>query len=220
MEAPEVHTPHVHPSGKGWLDMALGGSAFVISLVSLWLGIQHGRAMEKLVAANSWPNIEFDTVVDRRGTSNAAELQLLLDNNGIGPARVETLELWHGGEPVRDMRTLVDAVAGNDSAAFEVESASVTGFVVGARQKVMLVSLTARDGPRWVATLLRGADAIKARICYCSVFDECYVNDTRDRQPRPLRVEVCPVPAQPFRDDRSAAELAAIAAHLPAPAKP
>ena len=56
MEAPEVHTPHAHPSGKGWLDMALGGSAFIISLVSLWLGIQHGRAMEKLVAANSWPN--------------------------------------------------------------------------------------------------------------------------------------------------------------------
>jgi hypothetical protein len=96
MEAPEVHTPHAHPSGKGWLDMALGGSAFIISLVSLWLGIQHGRAMEKLVAANSWPNIEFDTVVDR-SSATGAELQLRLDNNGIGPARVETLELWFRG---------------------------------------------------------------------------------------------------------------------------
>lgn len=216
MEAPEVHTPHAHPSGKGWLDMALGGSAFIISLVSLWLGIQHGRAMEKLVAANSWPNIEFDTVVDR-SSATGAELQLRLDNNGIGPARVETLELWFRGQPLADIAALVQALGG--SAAFKVESASVSGFVIGAQQKQMLVTLTATDGVRYVETLLQGAGAIKARVCYCSVFGECYVNDTRDRQPRPLRVDACPVPKQPFRDDMTTAELATMAAALPAKAR-
>ncbi|HPU14757.1 MAG TPA: hypothetical protein PK808_01635 [Polymorphobacter sp.] len=211
MEAPEVHTPHAHPSGNRWLDMALGGSAFIISLVSLWLGIQHGRAMEKLVAANSWPNIEFDTIVDRRGTSDAAELQLLLDNNGIGPARVETLELWHHGVPLADIAALTQALGGG----LKVESASVSGFVIGARQKQMLVTLTAEDGVHRVAAFLQGAGAITARVCYCSVFDECYVNDTRDRLPRPQRVKACPVPPQPFRDDLSTAELAAMAAKAP-----
>ena len=209
MEPPEIHLPHAAHSGRRWLDMALGGSAFVISLVSLWLGIQHGRTMEKLVAANSWPNIEFDTIVERRGTSNAAELRLLLDNNGIGPARVETLELGYRDAPIADIAALVQVLGG--SAAFKVESASVSGFVIGAQQKQMLVTLTATDGVRYVETLLQGAGAIKARICYCSVFDECYVNDTRDRQPRPQRVADCPVPPQPFRDDINAAELAAMA---------
>ena len=216
MEVPEIHTPHVPPSGKRWLDMALAASAFIISLVSLWLGIQHGRAMEKLVAANSWPNIEFDTIVDRRGATGA-ELKLQLDNNGIGPARVETLELWYRDAPLADIAALVQALGG--SAAFKVESASVSGFVIGAQQKQMLVTLTATDGVRYVETLLQGAGAIKARICYCSVFDECYVNDTRDRQPRPQRVDACPVPRQPFRDDMTTAELATMAAALPAKAR-
>lgn len=211
MEVPEIHTPHVPPSGKSWLDMALAASAFIISLVSLWLGIQHGRAMEKLVAANSWPNIEFDTVVERRGTSGAAELLLLLDSNGIGPARVETLELWHRDVPLADIAALTQALGGG----FKVESASVSGFVIGARQKQMIVTLTAADGVHRVAALLQGAGAITARVCYCSVFDECYVNDTRDRQPRPQRVKACPVPKQPFRDDLSTAELAAMAPKAP-----
>lgn len=209
MEPPEIHLPHAAHSGRRWLDMALGGSAFVISLVSLWLGIQHGRTMEKLVAANSWPNIEFDTIVERRGTSNAAELRLLLDNNGIGPARVETLELWYRGAPLADIAALTQALGG--SKTLKVESASVSGFVIGAQQKQMLVTLTAADGVQRVESLLQGAGNLKARLCYCSVFDECYVNDTRDRQPRPQRVADCPVPPQPFRDDISAAELAAMA---------
>jgi hypothetical protein len=34
--------------------MTLGVSAVFISLMSLFLGIQHGRVMEKMVEANTW----------------------------------------------------------------------------------------------------------------------------------------------------------------------
>src|SRR5437764_14602731 len=52
--------PHHHPHGTGfrWLDIALGVSATFVSLVSLGLGLHSGHAMEKLVAANSYPYLQ------------------------------------------------------------------------------------------------------------------------------------------------------------------
>lgn len=96
-----------------------------------------------------------------------------------------------------------------------IESASVSGFVIGARQQQTLVALTAAEGAHWASAMLQTIASLNARVCYCSVFDECYVNDTRDRQPRPLRVEACPVPAIPYRDDTSALVLARLAEKLP-----
>jgi len=216
MEVPEIHVPHTRRSGNQWLDMMLGASAFIISLVSLWIGIQHGRAMERLVAANSWPNIEFDSVVDHSGA--AAQLRLLLENNGVGPARIESIEIWHHGQAQADVAALARAMGSSHvDAKFTVSGNRITGSVIGARQKQLLVSLTAAEGAHWAATLLRDAGDLQTRVCYCSVFDECYVDDTRDAAPRPQRVDHCPVPAVAFHDERSADELAAMAARVAAP---
>lgn len=216
MEVPEIHVPHTRRSGNQWLDMALGASAFIISLVSLWIGIQHGHAMERLVAANSWPNIEFDTIIDHSGS--AAQMQLLLENNGVGPARIESIEIWHHGQALADVAALTRAIASSHvDAKFVVNGNRIAGSVIGAQEKQVLVSLTEAHGAHWAATLLRDAGDLQTRICYCSVFDECYVNDTRAARPRPVRVDRCPVPVVAFHDERSADELAAMAGRTDAP---
>lgn len=216
MEPPEVHTPHRHRSGSQWLDMVLGASAFIISLVSLWIGIQHSRAMERLVAANSWPNVELDSLVERSGAA-AVQLQLMIENNGVGPARIESIEIWHRGQALGDVATLTRALgSGHVDSGLAVAGNRIVGSVIGAQQRQMLVSLTAADGAHWAATMLRDAGNLQARICYCSVFDECFVNDTRASPHRPQRVEACPVPAVKFDDERSAEELAVMAGHAEA----
>jgi hypothetical protein len=70
-----------------------------VSVVTLAVAIGHGRTMERMadanmrmVEANSWPFIDFSTHnLDDRGGS---EVRLVLANEGIGPARIETFELW------------------------------------------------------------------------------------------------------------------------------
>jgi len=42
-------------------------------------------------------------------------------------------------------------------------------------------------------------DKIGVRVCYCAVFEECYVRDSRRRAP--VRVNACPVPAVPCTGD-------------------
>jgi hypothetical protein len=59
---PERETPHVaHGTGHRWLDLTLALSAMLVSIVSLAVAVHHGNAMDRLVAANSWPFLMYDT---------------------------------------------------------------------------------------------------------------------------------------------------------------
>src|ERR1700729_270779 len=104
MESPEVEHSHHRHTGRPWLDLLLGVSAVSISFISLFLAIANGRAMERLVQANSWPfvfvgasNVELD------GTPH---VRLLIGNKGVGPARIETLDVLYQGTSVNGPRAL------------------------------------------------------------------------------------------------------------------
>lgn len=91
--APETEHHHHHHTGRKWLDVTLGVSAVFISLMSLFLAIQHGRVMEKMVQATTWPY-----VMVRFSTSNpdgSPHVRLLVANKGVGPAKVESLEVFY-----------------------------------------------------------------------------------------------------------------------------
>jgi len=99
METPEAHHEHPAHTGHRWLDIVLAVSAMFVSVVSLVVAIEHGRTMErmaeantKMVEANSWPFVEFDSHdIDEQGKP---EVRLVLINAGIGLARIKTFELW------------------------------------------------------------------------------------------------------------------------------
>ena len=69
----ETHAPHAHKTGHNWVDLVVAISALFVSLVSLGIGILHGRTMERmaeanarLVAANSWPFMAYGGSLRRR----------------------------------------------------------------------------------------------------------------------------------------------------------
>jgi hypothetical protein len=116
IDAPEPpHQHHAH-SGHRWLDISLGLSAMFVSVISLVVAVEHGRTMERMADANgrmvqasSWPFVEFSTHnVDERGSPN---VRLVLTNEGIGPARIETFELWWKGQPMASSQALLTPAA-------------------------------------------------------------------------------------------------------------
>jgi uncharacterized membrane protein YhfC len=50
-----------HKTGHAWVDLIIAFSAITISVISLFVAITHGRTEEKMVAANSWPFLTFET---------------------------------------------------------------------------------------------------------------------------------------------------------------
>jgi hypothetical protein len=102
METPEFEHSHHHRTGRPWLDVLLGVSAVSISFISLFLAIANGRAMERLVQSNSWPFIQIGTSdVEPDSTPH---IRFFIVNKGVGPARIESLEVTYNGTPMNSPR--------------------------------------------------------------------------------------------------------------------
>jgi len=54
------------------------------------------------------------------------------------------------------------------------------------------------DDPRW-PRLEALMTKIDIRVCYCSVFEECYLHDSRRTEP--ASIEACPVSGTPYVDE-------------------
>jgi len=204
-ESAHHHAPHA--TGKRWLDISLALSAFFVSLVSLGLALHNGHTMERLVAANSYPNLDFEfgnayDLHDGRGERPA--IYLSLRNTGIGPARVHSVELSFRGKPAANLRALLALCCTQEPAdtlpktSYRV-SGDVRGFMVQAGKDLNLFAWAQPEAdPRW-ARLNAAYLQIGARVCYCSVFEECYVRDSARHEPE--RVRSCPAAPAPYAGD-------------------
>jgi len=195
---PEAHIHH-HPTGHRWLDKILALSAVTISCISVILTFQHGAAMEemvkqnqKLVQANTWPYlVVFFSTADEAGNSL---FKLGVENNGVGPARIGSVQVEYKGKAAVDARELAKRVAQEaghgDSWAIHQIHQSVLGGVVPARQMVNILMAQDPYSPAWLVDALQKANDRKdmdVRVCYCSILEECWSAHLQGTQPEPVK---------------------------------
>jgi hypothetical protein len=196
---PEVEHHHHHHTGHRWLDVTLGVSAVFISLMSLFLAIQHGRVMEKMVEANTWA---FVTV----GFSTAEydytpHVRLLVVNKGVGPAQVESLEVFYNGVAQAGAHALVGAILKpvDPTRHPPILRADVIGTVFSAKEELNFLDFNVKNfTPEEYATITREVPKLTFRVCYCSVLKECSILDTA-KALRPVSVKACSAPKTPFQ---------------------
>jgi hypothetical protein len=212
METPEVHAHHHgHGTGVRWVDLALGGSAMLVSIISLFVAVGHGRVMEKLVEENhrqvqasTWPFIHLDltTSTPNGAIADAAPtVALAISNHGNGPARIQSLEVLIDGKPMQSQGALLKACCkqpGDGHAFYNNSRLDVVGTVLAQHEEQTVFSMapvngTARAMNRALVTAL---PRVQVKSCYCSVFDECWVAST-DASPR--EVKACPTNIDNFR---------------------
>ena len=80
-------------------ESALAIGAVIIAAVSLWVAVDTERTNRELVASASWPFVQFYN--DRSVGVEPPVLTFLLSNAGIGPAKLESFELFWKGRPQR-----------------------------------------------------------------------------------------------------------------------
>ncbi len=219
---PELETQtELHKTGHRWIDISVAACALVVSITSLCVAILHGRTMERmadanarLVSANSWPILQsYSSNWARSGTAPVVSLNIA--NRGVGPAKVESLEMFWNGRPLRNARELLDACC-HDSALAAIDSgaaapvvsgdlalpegmeiSSLQGDVLTAGENRRLYELSQTATNRKLFAQLNDAfHSISLRACYCSVFDECWTTDFHTLSPQP--VKQCTQPRVPF----------------------
>jgi len=200
METPEVHAPHPHKPRRRrdreglprWLELSIAVTALVTSVSSIFIAVQHGRIMEKLVEANSVPYLEggFSDITPEG--DKILSLELL--NRGVGPAHEESMRVSVDGRPVRTLKQMMQASLGPEvgAKAYETFEPSVAANrvpkrFIAASQSQLVFKLPRSADPQMWDLLARQQSRWNVEFCYCSVFDECWAVHGRLNDDRPVK---------------------------------
>lgn len=194
----------IHRAGEGfglrqWFEVLLGAAALVVSVSSLWIALGTEQANRQMVAAASWPLLQADTADLPQGGGPVITFTMI--NGGVGPAKLKTLEIRWRGRAFAGAVPLLEACCGYkpSSAPADLRSGTRTVMTTGGVHNVVILA----GEKRTFLSMPLGSDNVGVwrkldvarrelafRACYCSVFDECWVSNLMDLEPK--RVSVCP----------------------------
>jgi len=192
---------------RHWSDTLFALAALFVSAVSLWVGIRTEEANEQLVAASTWPFLQVQ--ISNADPNGHPDLQFTVVNTGVGPAKIESFEVFLKGRPLQSGDELLRTCCGYKRVKATSPEAkdhtpllqgTVQGIVLPAGQNEMFIhySLGPDNLAQWNA-LNAAREQMSYRICYCSALDKCWISDLRSElyipgQLRPAQVKTCPVP--------------------------
>jgi hypothetical protein len=185
--------PEIRKTGHRLADLAVAFSALFVSLCSLGIALHHGRTMQRLVEANSRPFIQITASTGQPAADGTAQaLTVLISNPGAGAARVERFSILVDDKPVKDISAALLRLAGlSDDTP---QAASVLGpmtysdiapsyIKAGSEQIVLRWPRTPGNAAVWDKDAAAGSDRVKFETCYCSIFDECWVENSHTFRP-------------------------------------
>ena len=199
------------PLHRGWVEIFVAAAALLISAVSLWVGIRNEKAQEDLVSASTWPFLYAESSNATLEGTQVIHMDVI--NSGVGPAKAETFEVFWNGKAWASADALVGTCCGYKAYHFFSEgkpkrttmlTGGVQGTVIraGETRAFLTLPLAADDADVW-GKLDKARLKMSFRICYCSVFNQCWTSTfsgivPKNGQLHPARVKKCPVPKVPF----------------------
>ncbi len=164
------------------LELVIACLALLISLGALVLSLVETRILAAQQRASVWPYVAISPGYGPEGFS------IKVQNNGIGPARIKAVSVQVDGKVMTSWPALIKEVLGPDATldynTYRVSR--INGSVLPANSSHEMFAVPWTPEVRKVVPLLQ--DSILT-ICYCSVFDECWVSTLAAS----ARQERCPV---------------------------
>ncbi len=172
--------------------------------VALYAALIESDAVRRQLDASVWPRLEFGTdnwskeAVARSGEWDAEESPLFrftILNSGIGPARIRSVRVTIDGEPQEAWETGLRKLTGRDLDGFG--SSTISGRVLQAGGVINAVSFWGDDASLVRDSLPRSdgdGNRIRIEVCYCAVYDSCWLTDGEDEAigGEPAPVKKCP----------------------------
>jgi hypothetical protein len=163
--------------------------AFVISIALAYATFVQAEATKKIQQSETWPYVSY-------GTSNISddgktEISFKLGNDGLGPARVKQIEFLYDGKPIKTPRQFLQTCCGDSPAQPIKFMSSNPEVVLRPGETTQFIRLERRPDNAAIWDRLQDERwKVAIRACYCSIFDDCWVLDTRVADPK--QVAVCP----------------------------
>jgi hypothetical protein len=158
-----------------------------IAIVALYAALTESAAVRQQTASAVWPFVQLS--IEDYDSRSAAAFTMSFTNAGVGPARMRAVRLVIDGEAVRDWRHAVEQVGGSLDA--QIDRNFIGNRVLRPDETVHMVSTRDPElARRFQAAIANPANYLS--YCYCSIFDECWLADSRRPDQDPEPVEQCP----------------------------
>lgn len=184
-----------------WLmasHLLVGAPALIISLIVAYGTFVQAEATQKMQLAGAWPYVTYAT--SNYTDEGQRRLDLILTNDGVGPARLGPIELTYRGRPVATPQDLLTRCCGyRPGAPIQFASSPAQRVVLRAGDSTRFFSLP--DVPANRAIIDRFETErwrVQVRACYCSIFQNCWTIEGPQSEPVP--VKQCPAGWAPFRE--------------------
>src|SRR6478752_4678434 len=157
-----------------------GVSAVIAALIGLLALLVSGYTawlQREQVRAQVWPYIES-------GFSQSGR-HVLMANKGVGPARIETVQMFVDGKPYKDW----DAIFAALGLKFDPPPpySTVHGIVIASGAIIQQLAFRDEAESRELSPLYPRLDIA---VCYCSTLAECWQLDERETEPALQRRKV------------------------------
>ncbi len=157
----------------------------LVGAIALYAAITESAAVRQQTAASVWPFLQL--TIDDHVSAEDANFSIRFTNVGVGPARVGQLRLVIAGQPVRNLAEL----AGEAGALEDISRNFISNRVVSPGESITMLSTRNPERVRYFQRVVADAES-SLSYCYCSIFDECWLVESRRNPHQPEPVEHCP----------------------------
>ena len=159
----------------------------VIAVLALYAALTESAAVRQQTEAAVWPFVQL--TVEDYDTGDAAGFSFAFTNVGVGPAKMQDVRVIIDGNVVRNWSEVVASVDGDTGAG--VNRNFIGDRVLRPDETVDVFSTT---DPELARKLFGAISKPRSSLsfCYCSIFDKCWLADSREDLQAPKLVEACP----------------------------
>ena len=201
------------PGERRWrvIEIVIAGAIVAISLASLFTAVYQSIIMRRTLEASVWPRVEWENSnYDEERGVNA--IIFALANRGVGPARIARVEILLKGERMgnEDALLLDCCVDGETREERSVTLKRLTertftstldgSALTPGQERILFRFERPVEDSLGLAVwhrLNEIRDELDLTVCYCSVFDDCWITRARAYTQATEPVRSCPSEAEP-----------------------
>lgn len=165
-------------------------AALAFSLLALVTAIYQTRLMQSQTElmqvqsrASVWPYISIGFSYFDGGDNPGFTWHV--DNNGVGPALIKSVTLTLDGRPIRNWDEVFPILFGHGEARASEVSINGTVLPPSTNRETTVAAIHIGDLTQ-ARRFYEAHDRFKMSICYCSVYNECWVAKSLEKDKQPV----------------------------------
>jgi len=170
-----------------WWQTVLSVVGVFIALVALYAALVESQAVRQQTAAAVWPFVQLS--IEDADYGEQASFRLGLTNAGVGPAKMRDMKIQLNGHAIQNSTHLLSTLAVPTTTP--ISRNFISGRVLRPEETVVLFSTSDVTLVRKLQAAMRAPENAIS-FCYCSIFDECWLADSRQDLQNPKPIERCP----------------------------